>query len=215
MYSPPHATDLEAGLGADSTATFVVDGVLTKAHLTKLGIVLRPLGVRRCWPLSMRVPSFVPFAEVLCVSTSQRKATWTQLCRCCAKPKVNHLPPPRMRSLMSLCLHAGGHRMHAVLTGLLFVWQVAYTLRLHTFRRKHLRHCHWTPAVLDLRTHVSSASSPCPAQSSSLSQIPAAASRICHAPCMQQAIRCEDCMHDVLSLMASLDAWCLIRQRRW
>ena len=90
----PHATssvDLEDG-ALDSTATFMVDGVITKAHLTKSGIVLRPLGVRRCWPLSLRVPSFVPFSEILCVSISQRIPAWTHLCCCCITPEVSPLP---------------------------------------------------------------------------------------------------------------------------
>lgn len=81
------SADLEDG-ATESAATFMVDGVITKAHLTKSGIVLRPLGVRRCWPLSLRVPSFISFSEILCVTTSQRVPAWARLCRCCITPKV-------------------------------------------------------------------------------------------------------------------------------
>jgi hypothetical protein len=49
------------------------------AQLTKSGVLFKRLGSRRCWPVSDQLPGFLPFTEIVSVSTRQNEATL----RCC------------------------------------------------------------------------------------------------------------------------------------
>lgn len=71
--------DIETAVDIDNSAIFKHKGVRWRVQLSKSGIHFKRLGHRRWWAPSEKLPHFLPFREILSVSTDQHAARQ----RCC------------------------------------------------------------------------------------------------------------------------------------